>query len=226
MIFIGDKYALRAVGEMGFPFFDQRLFKALYLGLPSLKSAKWLNLIKELSNDEPYSYLKLKHFTELVETALAPSPAMAAKEVDPELRNFFEKLYSRPEMTDLVWLNMFRILSTRVGRIKPFVPVLIYAPIDCELINELTDKFKLIAEKHKLKNDFGFITPIDNGKRCIYEYDYFFDHNDTDEIHRIQLAATEVNALIDEYSINSGTVKGHPYVLYQGFARKENLLYS
>ena len=55
---------------MGFPFFDQNLFKSLYLGLPSLKTAQWLDLVKELSDDEPYSYLKIKSFAELFETAL------------------------------------------------------------------------------------------------------------------------------------------------------------
>ena len=103
---------------------------------------------------------------------------------------------------------------------------MIYLPIDNVLINELTGKFRSIAEKHGIDNDFGFITPIDNGKRCIYEYDYFFDHNDQDEIRRIRLAAGEVNELVDKYSVETGTVKGHPYVLYQGFSRKENLLYS
>jgi hypothetical protein len=211
---------------MGFPFFDQRLFNALYLGLPSLKSAEWLNLVKELSDDEPYSYLRIKSFADLLETALSPSPKLCAQEIDPELRPFFEKLFSREEMTDLVWLNMFRIMSTKLGRRKPFLPVLIYLPIDNVLVNELKDKFRLIAEKYDIDNDFGFITPIDNGKRCIFEYDYFFDHNDPEEISRIRLAAAEANALIDEYSVKTGTVKGHPYVLYQGFSRKENLLYS
>ena len=226
VVVIGDKFAIRSISEMGFPFFDQRLFKALYLGLPSLKSAKWLDLIKELSDEEPYSYLKIKGFADLFETALSPSPALYSQEIDPELRPFFEKLFSRPEITDLVWLNMFRIMSTRLGRKKPFLPVLIYLPIDNELINELTDKFRLIAEKHHIDNDFGFITPIDNGKRCIFEYDYFYDYNDPDEIRRIRLAATEANILVDDYSVKTGTVKGHPYVLYQGFCRKENLLYS
>ena len=226
VVVIGDKFAMRNIREMGFPYIDQRLFNALYLGLPSLKSSKWLGLIKEFSSDEPYSYLKLDQFTELVETALAPSSELFAKEVDPELRSFFEILYSHPEMTDLVWLNMFRILSTRVGRIKPFLPVLIYVPIDYILIRELTDQFKAIADKHQIRNEFGFITPIDNGKRCIYEYDYFYDYNDPDEINRVRLAGMESNALIDDYSVRTGIVKGHPYVLYQGFSRKENLLYS
>jgi len=226
VVVIGDKFAIRTISEMGFPFFDQHLFRALYLGLPALKSAEWLNLIKELSDDEPYSYLRIKSFLELLETALVPSPALYSQETDAELRPFFEKLFSRPEITDLVWLNTYRVMSTRLGRKKPFLPVLIYLPIDNVLINDLNNKFRLIAEKHHIDNDFGFITPIDNGKRCIFEYDYFFDYNDPEEIRRIRLAATEVNILIDEYSVKTGTVKGHPYVLYQGFSRKENLLYS
>ncbi|MDP4209211.1 MAG: FAD-binding oxidoreductase [Bacteroidota bacterium] len=226
VVVIGDRFAIRTIDEMGFPYFDQRLFNALYLGLPSLKSAQWLNLVKELSDDEPYSYLRIKSFADLLETALSPSPALYSQEIDPELRPFFERLFLLEEITDLVWLNMYRIMSTRLGRKKPFLPVLIYLPIDPVLINDLKDKFRLIAEKHQIDNDMGFITPIDHGKRCIFEYDYFFDYNDPDEIKRIRLAATEANRLVDEYSIKTGTVKGHPYVLYQGFCRKENLLYS
>jgi hypothetical protein len=226
VVVIGDKFAISTIRQMGFPFFDQRMFKALYLGLPALKSAQWLNLVKELSDDEPYSYLRIKSFAELLETALAPSPELYSKEIDPDLSPFFERLFSREEITDLVWLNMFRVMSTRLGRKKPFLPILIYLPIDVGLINELNNKFRLIAEKYQIDNDFGFITPIDNGKRCIFEYDYFYDYNDPDEIHRIRQAATEANNMVDEYSVKTGTVKGHPYVLYQGFSRKENLLYS
>ena len=226
VVVIGDKYAIRSISEMGYPFFDQNLFRSLYLGLPSLKNARWLEMAKELSDDEPYSYLKVKSFAELFETALAPSPQLYAKEVDPDLRTFFEALFSRNEMTDLVWLNMYRIMSTRLGRKKPFLPALLYLPIDNNLINEFSGKFRLIAEKHNIENDFGFITPIDNGKRCIFEYDFFYDYNDPEEIQRVRKAGMEANMLIDEYSVKTGVVKGHPYVLYQGFCRKENLLYS
>jgi UDP-N-acetylenolpyruvoylglucosamine reductase len=226
VVVIGDKYAIRSITEMGFPFFDQRLFNALYLGLPSLKSAKWLEMIKDLSDDEPFSYLRIKSFADLLETALNPSPALYCEQIDPDLRTVFEKLFSRKEMTDLVWLNMFRIMSTRLGRKKPFLPLLSYLPVDNDLINELSERFRFIAEKYQIDNEFGFITPIDNGKRCIFEYDYFYDYNNPDEISRIRLAGSEANSLIDEYSVKTGTVKGHPYVLYQGFCRKENLLYS
>lgn len=183
-------------------------------------------MVKELSDDEPYSYLRMKSFADLFETALSPSPYLYSHEIDPELRPFFEKLFARDKFTDLVWLNMFRIMSTRLGRKKPFLPVLIYLPIDNMLINELSEKFRLIAEKYRIDNDFGFITPIDNGKRCIFEYDYFYDYNDPEEIGRIRQAGAEANILVDEYSVKTGTVKGHPYVLYQGFCRKESLLYT
>lgn len=226
VVVIGDKYAIRSIGDMGYPFFDQDMFRSLYLGLPSLKNARWLEMVKDLSDDEPYSYLKVKSFAELFETALSPSAKLYAQEVDKELIPFFEKLFSLPEMTDLVWLNMYRIMSTRLGRKKPFLPALLYLPIDKKLINEFSDKFRLIAEKYHIDNDFGFITPIDNGKRCIFEYDFFYDYNDPDEIQRIRQVGMEANMLIDEYSVKNGTVKGHPYVLYQGFCRKENLLYS
>ena len=226
VVFIGDKYAVKTINEMGYPFFDQNLFNSLYLGLPSLKNAQWLDLVKEFTDDEPFSYLKIKSFAELFETALSPSPKLYAQEIDEELRPFFEKLFAKKEMTDLVWLNMFRIMSTRLGRKKPFLPALLYLPIDNGLINEFNEKFRHIGEKHNIDNDFGFITPIDNGKRCIFEYDFFYDYNDPHEIQRIRKVAAEANALIDEYSVRTGVVKGHPYVLYQGFCRKENLLYS
>jgi UDP-N-acetylenolpyruvoylglucosamine reductase len=226
VVVIGDKYAISSIGEMGFPYFDQNMFTTLYLGLPSLKNAKWLDLVKELSDDEPYSYLKINSFADLFETALTPSPDLYSQEVDPDLKPFFENLFSRKEMTDLVWLNMFRIMSTRLGRKKPFLPALMYMPIDKIMINELSEKFRLIAEKNHIDHDFGFITPIDNGKRCIFEYDFFYDYNDPDSIQRIRQVGMEANMLIDDYSVRTGTVKGHPYVLYQGFCRKENLLYS
>ena len=225
VLLIGDKYALRSVREMGHPVIDQKLFKTLYQGLPSLKSAKWLDLLKDLSNDEPFSYLQIGQFNELAETAIAPSPAQMTQDIDPHLRPFFEKLYARPEMTDLVWLNTFRIQSSRYCRERPCVALVCFLPIDTSLIAEIQCELQDIAEKHHLKNGFGFITPIDSGKRCIWEYDYYFDHDDPDEVSRIQLATYEAGALLDEYSEKTGTIRQVRYVVNQGCCRKENLLY-
>jgi hypothetical protein len=128
-------------------------------------------------------------------------------------------------MTDLVWLNTFRIQSSRYCREKPCVALACYLPIDFSLIAEIQDKLRDIAEKHHLKNEFGFITPIDSGKRCAWEYDYYFNHNDQDEISRIQQAAFEAGTLLDEYSKKTGTIRQVRYVANQGCCRKENLLY-
>jgi hypothetical protein len=210
---------------MGYPVIDQELFKTLYQGLPSLKSASWLDLLNGLSDDTPFSYLQVGQFGELAETAVAPSPSLMTEDIDPDLKPFFEKLYSRPEMTDLVWLSTFRIQSSRYCREKPCVALVFYLPIETSLIIEIHDGLRDIADKHGLKNGLGFITPFDNGKRCVWEYDYYFDHNDPDEIPRVQLAAHEAGALLDEYSKNTGTVRQVRYVVNQGCCRKENLLY-
>jgi hypothetical protein len=226
VLIIGDRYAMRSIKEMGYPLIDQRLFRTISLGLPSLGSAGWLDLLTSLSEDESFSYLKVEGFTDLAETALAPSAAQLAQTFDPDLRSFYEKVYARPEITDLVWLNMFRITSSRIGREKHFFPLLMYLPLDYGLINEMSEKFKEIADRYQLKNEFGFVTPIDSGKRCIFEYDYFVDQNDADEISRIEQAALEASDVIEDCTARTGTIRWLKYILHQGYCRKENLLYT
>ena len=226
VLLIGDAYALRSVREMGYPVIDQKLFKTLFQGLPALSSAKWMDLLAELADDEPFSYLRLGRFAELAETAIAPSPALQARDIDPDLRPFFEEVYSRPEMADLVWLNTFRIQSSRYCRENPCVALVCYLPIDKALIGEIQDGLRAVAGKHRLKGEFGFITPIDSGKRCVWEYDFYFDHNDPAAIARVQQATREAGALLDDYCLKSGTIRQVRYVVNQGCCRKENLLYS
>jgi hypothetical protein len=158
---------MRSIHDMGHPLIDQHLFTILSLGLPSLGSAQWLDLAAEFSADEPFSYLKVEGFADLAEAALTPSAAQLAGSLDPDLRSFYEELYGRPEMTNLVRLNMFRISSSRIGREKHFFPILIYLPLDYGLIAEIAGEFKRIADLHGLKNAFGFITPVD-GVRGAY----------------------------------------------------------
>jgi hypothetical protein len=226
VLLIGDTYALQSVRRMGHPLIDQNLFRTLYQGLPSLTSAGWLDLLSELSEEEPYSYLKSGQFGELAEMALAPSPAQMAQEIEPDLRPFFEKLFSRPEMTDLVWLNTFRIQSARYCRENPCVALVCYLPIDAALISEIQSGLRVIADRHRLRSGFGFITPIDNGKRCVWEYDIYFDHTNPDEIARIRLATHEAGALLDAYCEKTGTIRQVRYLVNRGCCRKENLLYQ
>jgi hypothetical protein len=223
---LGDKYTMGSIREMGYPLIDQQLFSTLCLALPSLKSATWLHLVSKVSEDDPFSYLKVEGFGNLAKAALAPSPDLLVQDVDPELRAFYRELYARPEITNLVWLNTFRITSTRIGREKHFFPLLMYLPLEFPLISEMCEGLKLIAESHNLKNEFGFITPVDSGKRCIFEYDYYHDITDQDERLRMQKAAAAAGALIEELTARTGTIRWLRYILYQGYCRKENLLYA
>lgn len=223
---IGDRYAIQNVRAMGHPVLDQRFFKALTLGLPSFATADWPGILGGLRTSEPFAYLRLQGFAEIAEAALAPSAANLAQAVDPELRLFFEEVYRRPEMTDLVWLSMFRILSSRMGRDRQFAVNIIYLPLEPELIAEINAGFKRVADRHGLPNDLGFITPLDSGKRCILEYDYFFDQTDPDEVSRARQAVMDAGALIMESAAKTGTIRWIRHVVNQGFSRMESLLYG
>lgn len=226
VLLIGDQYALRAVRKMGRPVIGQKLFQILYHGFPSLESARWLGLLKFFSGGKPFSYLQLKPFGKLAEIALNPSVAQITASIDPELRPLFHEIYSRPEMSDLVWLNTFRIQSARFGRENPFVGLVCYLPAEIGLITEMQGALGKIADKYQLKNELGFITPFESGKRCIWEYDFYFDHNNPAELDRIQRATIDAGELLDDFSRRTGTVKQVRYVVNQGCCRKENLLYT
>jgi hypothetical protein len=182
--------------------------------------------LNEFSDGQPFSYLLLSQFSDLAEIALAPSPAQMTQSIDPDLRPFFEYIYSKPEMSDLVWLNTFRIQSARYCRENPCVALVCYLPVDSSLINEIQNGFRIIASKYQIKNGLGFITPFDNGRRCVWEYDFYFNHNDPDDISRIQQSVQEAGALLDEYCKKTGTIRQVRYVANQGCCRKENLLYT
>jgi hypothetical protein len=226
VLLIGDRYAVRAVRDMGYPAIGQKLFRTLFLALPTLRSAKWLDLLEEFSAGEPFSYLRSDQFADLAEAALAPSPAQLSLGIDPDLGPFYEELYSRPEMTDLVWLNTFRILSSRYWRERPCVALVLYLPIDAPLVAEIQGRLQDIGRKHGLKSELGFITPFDNGKRCVWEHDLYYDHHDPDDVARVQQATVEAGTLLDDYSVKTGTIRQVRYVVNQGCCRRENLLYA
>jgi len=75
-------------------------------------------------------------------------------------------------MTDPVWLNMFRNYQFANGTRETRGSNNYLPPYRHTLIAEINNEFKRIADCHGLKNDYGFITPLDNGKRCVFEYDY------------------------------------------------------
>jgi len=228
VLVIGDKYAIEAIRGMTDTIIDNRLISMLMLSLPKLLQDDWIGLVSDFEGDEiPYRVFCKKEMYPLLEAVLMPSPELLAEAVDEDMRDFFVALYSKPEMTNLVWLNMFRIISSRMGRYKHVVALIVYVPLDkTDVINAMNSEFKRIADKFDIKNDYGFLTPIDSGKRAVLEYDYYIDHTDRSEIERVQRAMVEVGEMVEGFSRSTKGVKWIKYIWYQGFARKESFLYT
>jgi hypothetical protein len=228
VLVIGDKYAVEAIKGMTDTVIDNRLIRMLMLSLPKLLQDDWMDLVSDFEGEQiPYRVLCKKEMSPLLEAILTPAPELLAEAVDEDMRDFFEALYSRPEMTNLVWLNMFRIVSSRMGRYKHVIALIMYVRLDTnDIVKAMNSEFERIANKFNIKNDFGFLTPIDCGKRAVLEYDYYIDHTDRAEIKRVQKAMAEVEQMIEALGRSNKGIKWLKYIWYQGFARKESFLYT
>jgi hypothetical protein len=229
MVFaIGDRYARDAIHAMAGSVIDSNLLRMLMLGLPRLLDPKWMDLIREYEGTmRPYELLCKPEMRPLLEAVLEPSPETIAGAVDEDLRSFYAGLYERPEMTDMVWLNMFRIVSSRMSREKHMLAFLVYVPLDrIDVIKGLNEEFKRIADAERIDNDYGFLTPMDFGKRGILEYDYYIDHTDPAEAEKIGRVMVKIEPWLDELAAKTKGVQWLKYVFSQGCSRKENFLYE
>lgn len=225
---VGDRKDECNVQNMGYPVISQRVFRTLVLSLPDLQDNEVLVHLNEMmEGDSVYQMLADDKMEPLIETVLQPQPHKLAAAVSEDLKAFYTRLYEDPKLTDLVWLTDFRILSSRMGREKHVVPWIVYVPLDKpELIAEINDEFRRIGDKWKVKNDYGFITPLDFGKRAVFEYDYYVDQQDDEDKMCMLQAMKETAGMIEKFSARYDAVRWIRYTLYQGFARMENILYT
>lgn len=228
MVFVtGDRYAREAVRRMAPAVIDADLLRVLMLGLPKLVEPQWLNLVRDHQGREsPIELLCRPELRPLVEAALQPSPETASSCVPEALRPVYREIFARPEMTDMVWLNMLRIVSARMSRRKHMFAFLVYVPPDREdVLHEVLDGFARVASAHGLDHDFGFLTPMDFGKRAILEYDYYIDHADAEEKAKVARALPEIEPWLDGLAERVPGVMSLKYVFSQGCARKDGFLY-
>jgi len=223
---IADRFARDAIRKMAPAVIDAGLLRTLMLGLPRLLEPRWLELAREYEGGPPFELLCRPEMRPLVEAALLPSPETIAGAVPEGLRPFYRELYARPEMTDMVWLNMHRIVSARMSRRKHMFAFLVYVPpARLDVLHEILDGFARVAEAHRIDHDFGFLTPMDFGKRAILEYDYYIDHTDPSEKEKIARAMPELDPWLDTLAARIPGVLSLKYVFSQGCARKESFLY-
>jgi hypothetical protein len=224
---IADRFGRDAIRKMAPHIIDSSLLRLLMLGLPKLVEPRWLDLVREWEGRErPYALLCKPEMRPLVEAALQPSPETISESVPESLRPFYRELYATPEMTDMVWLNMHRIVSARMSRRKHMFAFLVYVPPDrLDAVHEVLDGFDRVAAKHGIDHDFGFLTPMDLGKRAILEYDYYIDHTDPAERGKIAAAMPELDPWLDALAARIPGVLSLKYVFSQGCSRKDNFLY-
>jgi len=217
-----DKYDKKIIAELADVIIDQKMMKTLLLGSPrfaSLKNSEFFKILSEEKN--PLKAIFAGPMRVHLEKALDPSPKQVAKIYDEDVHDFFEKVYSRPEMTDVVWLHAFRILPSRLMRQRMFMLRGGYIIADKKKIIDLNNMLNKIGDKYKLSNALGFISFLENGKFAFVEYDYYFDHLDSDSHNRLNQAIVETLQL--ELKIKG--LLPIEYVFHKGLFRKEHLFY-
>jgi hypothetical protein len=224
---IGDRFARESIRGLAGAVIDSDLWRILTLGLPRLLDPEWRDLVAGFeSGRPPYEVLCRPEMRPFLEALLRPSPETIAGAVEEDLRESYVALYAQPRFSDMVWLNMFRIQSCRLARRKHVFVFLVYVPLDRhDIINHINAEFDRIAGVNGIDHDFGFITPMDNGKRAILEYDYYIDHTDSAERGKIGRAMAEIGPWLDGLAERTKGVTSIKCVFSQGCSRKENFFY-
>jgi hypothetical protein len=224
---VADPYGRDAVRKMAPSVMDGSLLKTLILGLPRLLEARWLDVLRDWEGPErPYELLGRPELRPVVEAALLPDPETIAAAVPESLRPAYRAIYARPEMTDVVWLNTNRIVSARMSRNKHMLAFLVYIPGDrADIAREVVEGFARIAGAHGLDHAFGFLTPLDLGRRAVLEYDYYLDQADPAERDKVVGAMPAVERWLKELALRVPGFTSLKDIFGQGFARKESFLY-
>jgi hypothetical protein len=225
---IADSYGRDAVKKMIGSVIDGPLLRKLMLGLPRFLDKDWIDLVRTYEgNRAPYEILSDPAAAPLIEAVLQPSPETAAQAVGEDLRSFYTNLFAKPQYTDSVWLSMNRIVSCRMGRHKHIFAFLVYLPADdIEMFDTLNATFGRAAEELGIDHDFGFVTPMDMGKRAVYEYDYYLDQTSGEDKKRAAAAMQRIVPWLDDLAL---TKKGFTWIktfFSQGCARKQGFFYE
>jgi hypothetical protein len=227
VLVLGDRYHLDGARALAPAVLEQEVMTALTLGMPSLREDGFTEVLRGMEGDRrPYETLADPAMLPLIEAALEPSPEKLASAVPDDLRETYEELYSRPELTDMLWLNTFRIVSARMGREGHVVAFIVYVPLDDPaLVTGMDDAFAGIAERCGVRGAFGFLTPLDEGSMAVLEWDMYLDHTDPAQAGRMRAALAESAAMISRFEQADPRVLWIRWLFNQGFARKESFLH-
>jgi hypothetical protein len=219
---ICDSQSKKIIEELAPVSFGSEMLKSLILGSSKLTSMKDSSLLKMIGEEEDplkavFGGPMRKHF----EKGLANSPKELVKVFDEDLRDFFEKLYSKPELTDPIWLHSFRILPCRMERKHMWMYRGGYMPGDKTTILKVVDALEKPAQQYGIDGAFGFLSYLERGKLAHLEYDYYYDHTDPDARKRVNKAIVE--SWRRQFAIRGVTPL--EFICSKGLHRKEHILY-
>jgi len=219
---VGDADHVELIKKQAKTVIEERMAKSLILGaskLAAMKDSEFLNVLAE--EPDPLKTVFAGPLKEHLEKIFEETTAEIASAFDEDLQEFFEEVYSKPEMTDVIWLHSFRILPSRMIRQKLFMVRGGFMQGDEETILKTHDTLRDVGEKYGLENALGFISFLEQGKLAFLEYDYYFDHNDRKAMDRLNKAIGE--SLTKELMIKN--VLPVEYVFHKGLNRKEHLFH-
>lgn len=227
VVVLGNKYHLEAARDMAPVVLEQEVIRALILGVPALGKEGLIQILQGMEGEaKPYEILAKPEMLYIIETALDPSPEHLSESVPEELKSFYDKLYRRTELTDMLWLNTFRIVSSRMGREGHIVAYILYVPLDnIPQVEKIHKGFKEVTHINGVRGEFGFLTPIDQGAMGVFEWDMYLDHTDPEEVRKMQKAMEKTAAMIEGFSQQDPRVLWIRDVFSKGFSRKEAFLY-
>jgi len=227
VVVLGNKHHLDAARDMAPVVLEQEVMKALMLGIPALGEDGIIQILRGLEGEEkPYEILAKPEMLPLIETALDSSPQRLSEAVDSDLKSFYERLYSRSELTNMLWLNTFRIVSSRMGRDGHLIVSIVYVPLDnIPQVEAIHHAFKDLTHTCGVRGEFGFLTPVDQGAMGIFEWDMYLDHADPVEVEKMQKAMAKVGPMLEKFTQKDPRVLWIMDVLNKGFSRKEGYLY-
>ena len=185
-----------------------------------MKDSDFLKILSE--EDDPLKAIFAGPMKQHFEDALDATPENIAKVFDEDLQEFFKKTYTKPEMSDIIWLHEFRIMPSRMmrQRMMMFMGGAIWTGDEKTILN-WHDVLADIGDKYKLDHALGYISPMDHGRFAILEYDYYYDHNKPDATKPVDKAiieSTEKTLAID------GILSALNFY-FKGLYRKEHILF-
>jgi hypothetical protein len=170
---------------------ERESMRKVILGVPAINGPEAMALIEECMDEEkPYDHIfgeMLEYFLQQIELTPDEIHDIFSYVEDGPLRNALVRRYSSEQFSDpFYWFN-YRMFSPRFMRSHWFFSVMHFADsADIGLVEEICAKYREFGEIHEIQNEFCYIMPLDGGQRFFFEYEFFCDQRNAEELSRLK----------------------------------------